>query len=151
MRWSINFFWCVCNKPVHLRCLDYTNIDLFTPVRFNRVMLDAVGDDFGDQRLLDRLLVIRIQNIVLDHEEDVKDHADRPQTELHQVAFQPRPFVYASQQRPTLTQHKAVHEELQDGQQASREVQQHVVDRPADTAVKQPREQIQDMLTSCGS
>lgn len=59
--------------------------------------------------------MIGIQNVVLNHEENVKEHADTPQTQFHDIALQSRPFIYPSSTPSRGTQNRTIHEELNDG------------------------------------
>lgn len=68
---------------------------------------------------------------MLDHEENVKEHADTAKTQLHNVALQTRPFIFTSPFSSIPTKHSAVNKELKNGKHTTGEIKENVVDRPA--------------------
>ena len=81
--------------------------------------------------------MLGIEDVVLNHEQDVEEHADAAQSELHNVALQTGPLVFSSSLPTTRTQNSAIHKELNNRERASGEVQQDVVNGPADTAIRE--------------
>ena len=79
--------------------------------------------------------MLGIEDVVLNHEEDVEEHADASQSELHNVALQTGPLVFSSSLPTTCTQDSAIHKELNNRKRASGEIQQNVVNGPANTTI----------------
>lgn len=79
----------------HLRGLDGIERDR-SPLRVHILSLLQIIQNGLVQTysLHHRLAVVGVENIVLDHKENIEEHANASQTKLDQIALQSRPLIY---------------------------------------------------------
>lgn len=75
-----------------LRCLNQRKISELSTGRTADISLFNV---FNNEWLFsNRLFTTRIEDVVLDHEENIEEHTHRTQAKLHEITLQTRPFIY---------------------------------------------------------
>lgn len=88
-----------CNSAVywfhHLRSLDGIERDRSSLCVHVLSLLQIVQNSLVQAySLYHGLAVVGIENVVLDHKENIEEHANASQTELDQIALQTRPLIY---------------------------------------------------------